>query len=78
MLPLFLRRVHGAAFIDAALVASNPLDMLEGSRFAGLGAELRLDVLLGYALTVDIRLGLARGFGEEGDTLPFLVLGGSF
>jgi outer membrane protein assembly factor BamA len=68
--PLFLRRVHGALFVDAGdafdlpgelAIAGHELDA-EQIRF-GAGAELRLEVVLGYHLRTDVRVGVARGLG---------------
>jgi Tol biopolymer transport system component len=67
--PLFLRRLHGAAFLDAG-AAFGTRDGSMGRRLGdldllrfGAGAELRLEVVLGYYLRTDVRLGLARGLG---------------
>ncbi len=67
--PLFLRRVHGALFLDAGAAfytrdgaMGRRLGNLERLRF-GAGGELRLEVLLGYQLIADVRLGVARGLG---------------
>ena len=67
--PLFLRRVHGALFLDSGAVfytrdgaMGRRLGNLERLRF-GAGGELRLEVVLGYQLLADVRLGVARGLG---------------
>jgi len=67
--PLFLRRVHGALFLDSGAVfytrdgsMGRRLGNLEALRF-GAGGELRLEVVLGYQLLADVRLGVARGLG---------------
>jgi hypothetical protein len=68
--PLFLRRVHGALFLDAGDAfdlpgevpfAGHELDA-EELRFAA-GAELRLELVLGYYLRTDLRIGVARQLG---------------
>jgi hypothetical protein len=68
--PIFLRRAHGALFLDAGdafdmpgevRLAGHELDA-EQLRF-GAGAELRLEVVLGYHLRTDVRLGVARALG---------------
>jgi hypothetical protein len=68
--PLFLRRVHGAAFLDVGDAFDMPGEIpfaghglsAEELRF-GAGAELRLEVVLGYYLRTDVRLGVARPLG---------------
>jgi hypothetical protein len=68
--PLFLRRAHGALFVDAGDAFDRPGELpfaghgLEASelRFSA-GAELRLEVVLGYYLRTDLRIGVARPLG---------------
>jgi hypothetical protein len=68
--PLFLRRVHGAVFVDAGDAFDLPGEVpfaghgLEAAelRFAA-GAELRLELVLGYYLRTDLRIGVARQLG---------------
>jgi Tol biopolymer transport system component len=89
--PLFLRRVHGALFADAGdafdlpgelAFAGHRLD-LEQLRFSA-GAELRLEVVLGYALRTDVRVGVARALGRvllrdrAGDFTAYVAVGPSF
>ncbi|HEY7725789.1 MAG TPA: BamA/TamA family outer membrane protein [Anaeromyxobacteraceae bacterium] len=68
--PLLLRRLHGALFLDAGGAfrardgaAGRRLGDAESLRF-GAGVELRLEVVLGYYLRTDVRLGVARGLGQ--------------
>jgi len=68
--PIFLRRIHGALFLDAGdafdLGGSPPVVShrlgFDTLRF-GAGGELRLELILGYYLPVELRLGVARGLG---------------
>ena len=70
-LPFFLRRLHGAVFADLgdAFTAKNGefLEDLGGTAkvrarpHLGLGGELRAEIVLGYILPTDFRLGCARG-----------------
>ena len=84
-LPVYLRRLHGAIFTDLG-DAWTP-----GARdfgiHAGVGGELRAEVVLGYILPTDVRLGCARGleatkydrFGAYGAILDcYAALGGVF
>jgi hypothetical protein len=69
--PLFLRRVHGALFVDAGETFvqgtergyAGPDFHWDRLRF-GAGAELRLETVLAYWLMTDVRLGVARGLGR--------------
>ena len=93
-LPFFFRRLHGAAFADIgdAFTARNgallesPADApadgppRKARPHVGLGAELRAEIVLGYILPTDFRLGCARG--AENSPLAILdcyaALGGVF
>jgi Tol biopolymer transport system component len=77
-LPIFLRRVHGALFLDAGAVAPGPTRFAEAPFLAGVGGEVRAEILLGYAILLDLRLGLARGFGPAGETAPYFGVGSAF
>jgi outer membrane protein assembly factor BamA len=71
LVPVFLRRLHGAVFADVgeAFVHGSergyagPDFQWERLRF-GAGAELRLETALAYWLLTDLRLGVARGLGR--------------
>jgi len=61
-LPVFLRTVSAAAFLDYGgayerLDSQHPFDAFH----AGVGAELWLDVLTGYYASANLRLGVAKG-----------------
>jgi len=69
--PVFLRRIHGAFFLDMGTVYVPRQGEGPGFTFRGFdavrfgaGAELRLEVVLGYYLRTDVRIGLARGLGK--------------
>ena len=49
-------------------------DMLK----VGVGAELRLDMLLAYYLPFTMRLGYGRGLSEKGENNFFLTMGWGF
>ncbi|RMG16908.1 MAG: hypothetical protein D6729_10060, partial [Deltaproteobacteria bacterium] len=76
-LPFFIRQVHGALFADVGSAGDPPFD-LDGPPAFGLGAELRVDIVLSYYLQVRLRAGYAVGFGEGAAPGPFLGFGGSF
>ena len=72
-LPVFVERVHAAAFADLGLAFSGapvPTDFR-----SSVGGELRLDVMLGYYGFFQVRLGYARGFNVGGVDQPYLVMG---
>ncbi|HVY30413.1 MAG TPA: hypothetical protein VHB79_27835 [Polyangiaceae bacterium] len=65
-LPVFLRTVSAAAFLDYGgayerLDAKHPFDAFH----AGVGAELWLDLLTGYYASANLRLGVAKGLDDE-------------
>jgi hypothetical protein len=93
--PAYLRRIHGVVFADLGGTFDLPGTLpFAGHPFRwdelrlGAGAELRLELALGYAALVDLRLGLAHAFGrpfqgesEEpgvGAVTGYASLGGAF
>jgi hypothetical protein len=69
--PAFLRRVHGALFVDAGETFVHGTERgYAGRDFRwdrlrlGAGAELRLETVLAYWLVADLRIGVARGLGR--------------
>ena len=83
-LPVYLRRLHGAVFSDVG-DAWMPFDdgPLRGAPFrlhAGAGAELRAEVVLGYVLPTDVRLGCAHGLERSSVSILdcYAAIGGVF
>jgi hypothetical protein len=93
--PVYLRRIHGAAFADLGDAFDLPGTLpFAGHEFRwdelrlGAGAELRLELSLGYVVLVDLRLGVAHAFGRAlqgesqepgvGAATAYAVLGGAF
>ena len=69
--PVYLKRISGAVFADSGM-AWTPLpgvDWWQRLRF-GVGGELRLELVVGFALPVDVRAGVGQGLGA-----PFLPPG---
>jgi hypothetical protein len=62
--PLFLQRLHGAAFVDLGDAYDGPW-RVRGT-LAGAGMELRLSAVFGYFEGASFRLGAARGLTREG------------
>ena len=77
-LPVFLRRLHGAVYSDAG-DAFTP-GRRDFKLHAGAGAELRAEVVLGYVLPTDLRLGCARGLENSPLAIVdcYAALGGVF
>jgi WD40-like Beta Propeller Repeat/Omp85 superfamily domain len=80
-LPAFLRTVSAVAFFDYG-AAYDRLDLNDPLRVfhEGAGAELWLDLLMGYYYAGNLRLGLAKGFDDEapGGFQTYTVLSGAF
>jgi WD40-like Beta Propeller Repeat/Omp85 superfamily domain len=85
-LPLYLRRLHASLFTDAGdawmpfddgpfRAASAPFHL-----HAGAGAELRAEVVLGYILPTDVRLGCAHGLEHGSVSILdcYAAIGGVF
>lgn len=72
-LPLFVERVHAAAFSDLGAAFSGAPDAT--ALRASLGAELRAELMLGYYGSFQVRLGYARGVNVGGVDQPYLIMG---
>lgn len=68
-LPVFLRSLSGAAFFDYG-AAYNRLDLKDplAAFHAGVGAELWADLLVGYFVSGNLRLGVAKGLDATAPT----------
>lgn len=75
-LPVFLRHVHAAAFVDGARAWSD--DFAWRDVKLGLGVALGSDLNLGHGLPFTFTLGLAHGLNAGGDTRGYLRVGLSF
>jgi sugar lactone lactonase YvrE len=71
--PLFLRRLHGAVFVDAG-EGWDAGEFRPSALHAGVGAEIRLDMLLSYSVPLTVRLGVAAGLDSAGGVYPTLGL----
>ncbi len=75
-LPFYLRRVFADVFADAGDAFSEPIkpkDVL-----VGVGGELFTNFEISYRITFDVRIGVARGLGEGGQTQFYAHLGSPF
>jgi Tol biopolymer transport system component len=77
-LPVYLRRLHAAVYTDVG-DAYTP-GRHDFKLHAGAGAELRAEVVLGWILPTDLRLGCARGLESSRAAILdcYVALGGEF
>jgi Tol biopolymer transport system component len=73
-LPVFLRHLRGAVFVDAAEVwGNNDSDAFRlGDVKTSAGASLGLDTAIGFSLPTTAELSVAHGFAARGDTRVYL------
>jgi Tol biopolymer transport system component len=74
--PLGLHRLHGKLFHNWGQIWTQGNDIPSLRRSAG--AELSTELILGYWLPLDLRLGYAKGFNHGGEDQVYLQLGASF
>lgn len=72
--PVFLHVIHGALFAEAGWGGRDIGDMGWNRMDRSLGAEIRADWTVFYAVDLQAGLGLARTLGEEGGLVPYLSL----
>ncbi len=75
-IPFFFDRLYGAVFADAGATPSGRIDLSDTK--VGLGAELRLDLALGYFIGSTARIGIARGLMEGASNNFYVALGGVY
>ncbi|MHB8834275.1 MAG: BamA/TamA family outer membrane protein [Candidatus Methylomirabilia bacterium] len=69
--PFFLRRLHGALFVDAGEAWTGGA-FRAGALHAGVGAEIRFELIFSYFLPLTVRLGVAAGLDKAGGVYPTL------
>lgn len=74
--PFFFQRMHAALFYDIGNAWDGGTQLSEFRD--GVGAEVKMDMILGHLLPLRLRLGLAQGLDEEGKTQVYLTIGNSF
>lgn len=67
---VFFRRLHGALFIEAGNAWDGTFHGSDLKR--GIGMEARFDIYFAYYIPVTLRLGIARGLDERGETVTYL------
>ncbi len=76
-LPVYLRRVKGVAFADAGTATDGYLR--DADQFlVGTGGEVLVEMVFGYYLRGNLRLGYARGLDAFGTSEGYLLYGGGF
>jgi hypothetical protein len=75
-LPLFVNRIYGNLFADYGDASFEHLDLL-AMKF-GFGAEVLLDLVVGYFQGLTLRTGFAKGTSEGGETQTYFVLSNLF
>jgi Tol biopolymer transport system component len=75
--PLYVRRVHAAAYADYGAAFSGSLTDTNPFRL-GVGGELRIDMVLGYVVANTFQIGYARGLSQGGEGQLYFVLGTPF
>lgn len=73
-LPWFTEKVHGALFVDAGEIWDDSTHFSSSAVKVGTGAELRMDVSLGYWLKVTPALGFGHGFNQGGDNQVYFAV----
>ena len=72
--PVFLDRVHAAAFVDTGEVWGSGVSF-SGSRVkVGAGVEARADLTLGYWLKIEPAIGFAYGFDDGGEAQVYFTV----
>jgi Tol biopolymer transport system component len=72
-LPAFIDRINGCVFVDTATAFDARPGTLSWA--TGVGAEVRLQLILGYYGSFQVRMGYARGLTPGGVDQPYTVLG---
>ncbi len=72
--PFFMDRLHGALFVDAGNVWDDQDKFEWRDVRVGVGAELRLDMVLGYKFYITPALGVATGLDKDGETQVYFTI----
>lgn len=74
--PLFARQLRGALFVDQGAAYTGFL--ADADHLTSVGAEVLLQVMFGYYVSGNLRLGYARGLGPLGIHEAYALFGGGF
>ena len=75
-LPIFLSHIHAAVFMDVGDAFFGPMD--PEALKVGVGAELLVEVIIGYFIPSTFRIGYARGLMDPGGNEFHFLLGQPF
>ncbi|MGZ8441254.1 MAG: peptidase S9 [Candidatus Deferrimicrobiaceae bacterium] len=73
--PVFLDRMHAAAFVDAGEAWGEGVPFSYRRVKVGAGVEARADLTLGYWLKIEPAIGFAWGFDAEGEAQAYFTIG---
>jgi len=73
--PVFLDRMHAAAFVDAGRVWGDGVPFSGSRKKVGAGVEARADLTLGCWLKIEPAIGFARGFDDGGEAQVYFAIG---
>ena len=74
--PVYVNRLYGGVFLDVGDAFNGPIDL--STFLFGTGAEVFLDFTLGYFLPFTLRVGVARGLSDGGETQFYANIGSPF
>ena len=72
--PVFLDRLHIALFADTGNAWGTEKDFEIRDFSAGIGAEVKMDTVLGYKARLTPALGIARGITDGGETQVYFII----
>ncbi len=73
-IPMFLDKLHGNLFAEGAQIRANGIKGHGWKQALSAGAELGTDLAIGYQLPLTLRLGVAHGLGDRGETRGYLLV----
>ena len=72
--PVFIDRLHVALFADTGNAWGSEKDFELNDFSAGIGAEARMNTVLGYKVRITPALGLAHGLTDGGETQVYFII----
>ena len=72
--PVFIDRLHAAFFADVGNAWGTGKDFDVSDFSAGIGGELKMDIVLGYKTSITPAIGLAQGITDGGETQVYFIV----
>ncbi len=72
--PVFIDRFHIALFTDTGNAWGGKKDFELSDFLAGIGAEARMDTVLGYKVRMTPAMGIAQGLTDGGETQAYFIV----